>query len=182
MSLSRRARNLLRELRESTFLALGNWLPRLSVCNRYRWRFYRLAGMKMEQQAVFWGFLRIRPIGGARNITIGRDTFVNTDCSFGCPVATITIGQRVQIGPGVSFETVNHLMVYQTDHGRGAAHQPITVDDEAWIGAGAILTPGVRIGRGAVVAAGAVVTKDVEANTAVGGVPARVIRTADSGI
>ena len=177
MSLSRRARNLLRELRESTFLALGNWLPRLSVSNRHRWRLYRLAGVQVEPRVEFSGSLRIRPIGGTRNITIGRETFINSDCSFGCPVATITIGQRVQIGPGVLFETVNHGVVYRSGRGRGSIHHPIVVEDEVWIGAGAILSPGVRIGKGSVVAAGAVVTKDVEPNTAVGGVPARVIKT-----
>jgi acetyltransferase-like isoleucine patch superfamily enzyme len=56
-------------------------------------------------------------------------------------------------------------------------HKPIVVEDEVWIGAGAILSPGVRIRKGSVVAAGAVVTRDVEPNTAVGGVPARVIKT-----
>lgn len=177
MTLVRRARTLFRELRESILLALGNWLPRLSISNRYRWRFYRAAGIKMEQPAIFWGSLRVRPIGGAKNIEIGTGSFLNTDCSFGCPVATITIGERVQVGPGVSFETVNHHLVYRTEVGRGSVHESIVVEDEVWIGAGAIITPGVRVCRGAVVMAGAVVTKDVESNTAVGGVPARVVKT-----
>jgi maltose O-acetyltransferase len=175
MALFRRVRNLLREIRESVFLALGNWLPRLSVSDRHRWQLYRLAGLQMENKVSFPGAIRIRPIGGTRNITIGRDTFVNTDCSFGCPVATVHIGERVQIGPGVSFETVNHGLLYEPNRGRGATHHGIVVEDEVWIGAGAIFTPGVRIGRGAVVMAGAVVTKDVAPGTAVGGVPARVI-------
>lgn len=133
--------------------------------------------MGMEYGVIFWGSIRVRPIGGARNITIGRDSFINTDCSFGCPVATIALGERVQVGPGASFETVNHRMIYKAREGRGAAHEPIVVEDEVWIGARAIVTPGVRIGRGAVVMAGAVVTKDVDPNSAVGGVPARVVKT-----
>lgn len=180
MALIRRVRTFLRELRESMFLALGNWLPRLSICDRYRWRFYRLAGLLMEDEVRFPGHIRIRPIGGTRNITIGRGTFVNTDCSFGCPVATVQIGERVQVGPGVSFETVNHRLVYEPDRGRGATHHHIVVEDEVWIGARAVLTPGVRIGRGAVVMAGAVVTRDVPPGAAVGGVPARVIETPSS--
>lgn len=180
MALGRRVQNVLRELRESVFLALGNWLPRLSVSDRHRWRLYRLAGLKMEGHVCFPGCIRVRPIGGGRNIAIGRDAFINTDCSFGCPVATIQIGERARIGPGVSFETVNHGLVYEANRGRGSTHGGIVVEDEVWIGAGAILTPGVRIGRGAVVMAGAVVTKDVAPGAAVGGVPARVVKTAHS--
>lgn len=177
MGVMGRIRNLLRELRESTFLALGNWLPRLSVCNRHRWRLYRLGGIRLERQVIFWGTLRVRPIGGAQNIQIGRDTFINTDCSFGCPRAKIEIGERVLIGPGVSFETVNHGLVYESPKGRGSTHQSISIEDEAWIGARSVVTPGVRIGRGSVVMAGAVVTKDVPPDTAVGGVPARIIKS-----
>jgi acetyltransferase-like isoleucine patch superfamily enzyme len=57
--------------------------------------------------------------------------------------------------------------------------KPIVVEDEVWIGGGAIITQGVKIGRGAVVAGGAVVTRDVEPGTIVGGVPARFIRKID---
>ena len=177
MTLIRRARNVLRELHESTFLALGNWLPRLSICNRHRWRLYRLAGIAIDDAVVFWGSLRVRPIGGAGNISVGKDSFVNTDCSFGCPVATITIGRRVQIGPGVLFETVNHQLTYQVREGRAASHRSIVVEEEVWIGAGAIITPGVRVGRGSVIMAGAVVTKDVPPGAVAGGVPAQLIRT-----
>lgn len=180
MALIRRIRSVLCEFRESAFLAMGNWLPRLSFCTRYRWRLYRLAGLHLEAMVDFPGALRIRPIGGARHITIGPDTFINTDCSFGCPVASIHIGERVQVGPGVSFETVNHGLVYEPDRGRGASHQPIVVEDEVWIGARAILTPGIRIGRGAVVMAGAVVTKDVAPGAAVGGVPARPVQSSSA--
>jgi len=180
MALIRRVRNVLREVRESAFLAMGNWLPRLSFCGRYRWRLYRLAGLQLQDRVDFPGRICIRPIGGARNITIGPDTFINTDCSFGCPVASIHIGQRVQVGPGVSFETVNHGLVHEPGRGRPASHQPIVVEDEVWIGARAILTPGVRIGRGAVVMAGAVVTKDVAPGAAVGGVPARLIEISNT--
>jgi maltose O-acetyltransferase len=130
----------------------------------------------LEDEVTFSGSLTVRPVGGARNITIGHNTFINSDCSFGCPDALITIGERAQVGPGVSFETVNHGLIYEPGRGRGATHQRILVEDEVWIGAGAIITPGVRIGRGAVVMAGAVVTKDVDPYTVVGGVPARVVK------
>lgn len=80
------------------------------------------------------------------------------------------------IGPRVMFETVNHGLVYEPNKGRGARTQPITIEDEVWIGGGSIITQGVTVGRGAVVAAGSVVTEDVEPDTVVGGAPARFIK------
>lgn len=90
----------------------------------------------------------------------------------------ITIGDRVYTAPKVQMLAVNHIyhdptrpMVEQ-----GITAEGITVEDDVWIGAGAILTDGVHVGKGAVIAAGAVVTEDVPAHTVVGGIPARVIK------
>jgi maltose O-acetyltransferase len=88
----------------------------------------------------------------------------------------VTIGNDVQIGPRVMFETVSHDLEYVPGRLRKSQTKPIVVEDGVWIGAGAIVTQGVTIGRGAVIAAGAVVTSDVPANTVAGGVPARTIR------
>jgi len=90
----------------------------------------------------------------------------------------ITIGDRVYTSPLVQLLAVNH--VYD-DTTRPMVEQGITaegihIDDDVWIGAGAIVTDGVHVGKGAVIAAGAVVTKDVPAHTVVGGIPARVIK------
>ena len=71
---------------------------------------------------------------------------------------------------------MNHLLSHNSEGVRGVNSGPIIVEDYAWIGAGSIILQGVRIGKGSVVAAGAVVNKDVEAYTLVGGVPARFIR------
>jgi maltose O-acetyltransferase len=86
------------------------------------------------------------------------------------------IGRNCQIGPRVSFETISHGLVYKPNKGRGRWTKPIVVEDEVWIGVGAIITQGVTIGKGAVVAAGSVVNEDVEPFTLVGGVPAKVIK------
>jgi acetyltransferase-like isoleucine patch superfamily enzyme len=90
----------------------------------------------------------------------------------------VTIGNRVYTSPLVQLLAVNH--VYQ-DPTRSFVEQGITaegigIEDDVWIGAGAIVTDGVHIGQGSVIAAGAVVTKDVPAHTVVAGVPAKVIK------
>lgn len=95
----------------------------------------------------------------------------------------IDIGDRVYTAPQVQILAVNHVF---SDPGRpicdqGITAQGIRIEDDAWIGAGAIVTDGVTIGRGAVVAAGAVVTGDVPAHTVVGGVPARVLKHIEPG-
>lgn len=164
-------------MRELIFLALANHLPRLRASDRIRHILYAFAGIKIDGRCLLWGPLTIRPIGGAKNISIGRGTFINSNARFGVPSAPVSIGRNVQVGPNVSFETVSHGLVYVIGKGRGDTILPIIVEDEVWIGAGAIITGGVTIGKGAVVAAGAVVTKDVAPLNVVGGVPAKFIKS-----
>jgi maltose O-acetyltransferase len=164
-------------LRELLFLTLANHLPRLAPFDHARYLVLRAAGVRVRGRCLVWGPLVIRPIGGARNVEIGPRTFVNTEVRFGVPTERVVIGADVLIGPRAQFETVDHGLVHVPGRGRGRTSRPIVVEDEAWIGAGAILLPGVRVGRGAVVAAGAVVTQDVAPHTVVGGVPARFLRT-----
>ncbi|MDG5490136.1 DapH/DapD/GlmU-related protein [Psychroserpens sp. SPM9] len=119
----------------------------------------------------------IAPLGRSGNISIGKNTFINMSCRFACPNAKITIGDNVAIGPNVLFETVNHGLIHDDIKGRGTIYKPITVKDKVWIGAGAIILQDVTIGEGAVICAGAVVTKDVDAYCIYGGVPAKKIKT-----
>lgn len=163
-------------MRELLFLSLANALPRLQICDKGRYLLLRLAGMSIEGRCLVWGPMIVRPIGGARNISIGAGTFLNTNTRFGAPNSRVMIGRNVQIGPSVSFETVSHSLKYHPGKGRDDYFGDIIIEDEVWIGAGAIITRGVRIGVGAVVAAGAVVTKNVDPYTLVGGVPAKIIR------
>ncbi len=136
--------------------------------------------MDIQGPCLIWGPLSIRPIGGARHIKIGAGSFVNTEVRFGGAQEGISIGRNVQVGPRVSFETSSHGLVYESGRGRGYRSEPIVVEDEVWVGAGAIVLQGVTIGRGAVISAGAVVTDDVPAGAIAGGVPARVLRVATS--
>ena len=108
-----------------------------------------------------------------RHTRIGKNVFINHDCSF-LDLGGITIEDDVQIGPKVSLITENHPLDPSTR--KSLDLKSILIKRNAWIGAGAIILPGITIGENSVVAAGAVVNKDVPANTVVGGVPAKVIR------
>ncbi len=108
-----------------------------------------------------------------RNIKIGKNVFINSGCCFQ-DQGGIEIKDRVLIGQQVVLATLNHdLNPYQRANMQPS---PIQIGNDVWIGAHATILPGVTIGDGAVIAAGAVVTKNVEANTIVGGVPAKVIK------
>ncbi len=108
-----------------------------------------------------------------KNITIGRDVFINSGCHFQ-DQGGITIGDGSLIGHNVVLATINHDLTPLNN--RENHYAPIVIEEHVWIGSNATILPGVTIGRWAVVAAGAVVTKDVEEYTVVGGVPAKEIR------
>jgi maltose O-acetyltransferase len=107
---------------------------------------------------------------------IGSRTFVNFGLTA-LDVARITIGDDVQFGPNVQLLTPTHPTDAELRRAKWEAASPITIEDNAWIGGGTIVLPGVVIGENAIVGAGAVVTKDVPPNTLVVGNPARVIRS-----
>ena len=168
------------KLIELIFLPLANFLPRTKFLNSMRITLFRMAGIRISSKCTIVGPISVRPVGAAHNVYIGKDTLVNSDISFGCPKDKINIGEHVQIGPRVLFETVNHEVQYSQGKRRKTHTKPIFVEDGVWIGAGAIILPGVTIGEGSVVAAGAVVTKDVPRLIVVGGVPARKIKTIEA--
>lgn len=109
-----------------------------------------------------------------RHIQIGKNVFINHACSF-LDMGGITILDDVLIGPKVNLITENHPL--DPANRRALICKPIVIKRNAWIGAAATILPGVTIGEHAVVAAGAVVSKDVPDNTIVAGVPAKVIKT-----
>lgn len=112
------------------------------------------------------------------NIILGKNVFINFNNYF-MDGAPITIGDNVFIGPFCGFYTATHPINYH-DRNKGLEKAlPITVGDNCWIGANVSVMPGVTIGSGCVIAAGAVVTKDVPDNSMVGGVPAVIIKTID---
>ena len=107
-----------------------------------------------------------------RNIHIGKNVFINSSCHFQ-DQGGIYIGDHALIGHNVVLATIDHDL---NPYDRRNHYAPIHIGNRVWIGSNAVITKGVTIGDGAIIAAGAVVTKDVPENTVVGGVPAKVIK------
>lgn len=117
-------------------------------------------------------------------IDIGNHVSLNANVYLNaCSGGTIRIGNDVLIGPNVVLRASDHRFDDLSRPMRTQGHTAgtIIIEDDVWLGANVTVVGGVRIGRGAVVAAGAVVTEDVPPNAIVGGVPARLIRLRDEG-
>lgn len=111
-----------------------------------------------------------------KHTTIGKNVFINHGCSF-LDLGGITIEDDVLIGPQVKLVTENHPV--DPSNRKSLDLKSIHIGKNVWLGAGAIILPGVTVGENSIVAAGAVVTKDVPSNSIVGGVPARFIKHID---
>ena len=131
----------------------------------------RLVGYKVDD-----GFRLFPPVytDFGKNIKIGKDVFVNSGCCFQ-DQGGVTLGDGCLVGHNVVFATLDHDKRPGRRGDMIAA--PIVVGKDVWIGAHATILKGVTIGDGAIVAAGAVVTRDVPPNTIAAGVPARVVKT-----
>ncbi len=112
-----------------------------------------------------------------KHIKLGKNIFINHACTF-LDLGGITIEDDVQIGPKVNLITEDHPV--DPSKRKYLDLKSILIKRNAWIGAGATILPGVTIGENSIVAAGAVVNKDVLANTIVGGIPAKILRTINS--
>ena len=127
-----------------------------------------------KKHVYIWPNCRFESV---RNTQFGKYVFINHGALFSTPLGA-KIGNYVMIGPKCSFLSVNHdftdwkkPMIFQK-----LSIQPIIIEDDVWIGANVTVLGGIKIARGAVIAAGAVVTKDVPAYAVVGGVPAKLIK------
>ncbi len=125
--------------------------------------------------------VRIHPTASLRcgkNISLGENSHINQYCCvWASKNAKIILGDNLLMGPGAKIFSSNH----GTEAGMPMNRQEwvekdVVVGNDVWIGANAVIVPGVKIGDGSIVAAGAVVTKDIPCNSVVGGVPARIIK------
>ena len=117
----------------------------------------------------------------------GKNIFIGDDftCNFNLTILDIRevyIGNHVMIGPNTLITTVGHPLSPKARRGYMAKAAPVRIGNDVWIGGNVTILPGVTIGNNVVVAAGAVVTKDVPDNSLVGGVPARLIREIENDV
>lgn len=143
---------------------------------RLRTVIYRAAGMQIGHGTIITGNLHVT--GGraaTRNLRIGRSCYLNDEI-------TINAGAAVHLGDGVSLGmqclliTAGHEVGDACFRAGAISVEPIRVGDGCWLAARVTVLPGVNIGTGSIVAAGALVNKDIPANVLVAGVPARILR------
>jgi acetyltransferase-like isoleucine patch superfamily enzyme len=133
------------------------------------------AGVHMGAYVWFWSPRQIRRIG----VRIGRNTRIGRRCTIDAR-SPLNIGDNVALSPEVMILAGTHNVNDPTFADSEVGPWAVTIEDHVWIGTRAMIMPGVTVGRGAVVAAGAVVTKDVAPLTIVAGVPAKPIGMRDS--
>ena len=110
-----------------------------------------------------------------KNIHVGEDFLANYNVTI-LDIAEVRIGDYCMIGPNTLITTVGHPISPKGRRERKAQGTPVTIGNDVWIGGNCTILPGVTIGNNVVIAAGAVVTKDMPDNSVVGGIPARVIK------
>jgi acetyltransferase-like isoleucine patch superfamily enzyme len=139
-------------------------------------------GIEIGEHVTIGRFAMIRPSGyygreSGEGLKVGSYSNIGPYCYIGCS-GKIEIGEHVLMSPRVSMFAENHVFD-RTDvpmRDQGVIRQEIIVENDCWLASGSIILAGVRIGKGAIVAAGAVVTKDVPSYAVVGGSPARILR------
>ena len=137
-----------------------------------RFPLYRMAGVRIELSMIASGVF----VGGPpSHLTIGRGTSINIDCVFDC-LGRVTLGRNVMVGMGVMVVTSDHPV---DESGRPQGEpvaRDVVIGDGAWLGARATILPGVTVGEGAIISAGAVITRDCRPFAVYAGVPARLIK------
>nr|WP_222707992.1 sugar O-acetyltransferase [Algibacter pacificus] len=131
---------------------------------------------QLTRKKVDESFLLIPPFytSGGVEINVGRNVFINQNCTL-YDLGGLEIGDNVMIGPNVSIITSGHPIA-PSQRRKITIGKPIVIERNVWIGAGATIVGGIKIGENSVIGAGSVVTKNVFPNTIVGGNPAKTIR------
>lgn len=178
---------------EELWIALFAWIPSLPglIFRLLAWRpfFKKCVNTRFGAGLTIAGMANISMDAGVRlgkdcfltasqgSLVLGKYVSVSPCVHLGADHGEIIIGDYVAIGPCTILRAANHhfssldvpVILQGHDFGR------IIIEDDVWIGANCVITPDVRIGKGAIIGAGAVVTKDVDAGSIVGGVPAHII-------
>ena len=116
-----------------------------------------------------------------KNIYVGNQFLANYNVTI-LDIMPVHIGDYVMIGPNTLITTVNHTLTPKGRREHLGIGEPVSIGNDVWIGGSCTILPGVTIGNNVVIAAGAVVTKDVPDNCVVGGVPAKKIREIENDI
>lgn len=145
------------------------------MTSRVRIRLLNLAGAHISASAVVSSRFNVT----TPRLTIGDNVYINEGVSINTGYegnAEVKIGGRVQIGPGTMIICVSHIIGDGSQRAGQRVHHSVYIGEGAWIGANVTVLPGVKIGRGCVIGAGAVVTKDTCENCLYVGVPAKLVR------
>lgn len=161
-----------------------------SVVSFFPDSYYPIVG-KISNRLRYFFFRKIHPsnkkfddviINKGSIFSLNKEIVINSKSSIGRDSriqGPLTIGNEVMIGPELMTYTDNHIYVRTDVTIRSQGHsdqKPIIIEDDVWIGARVTILPGVTIRKGTVVAAGSVVTKTLEGNSVIGGVPAKLIK------
>lgn len=157
---------------------LLNSLPRYFWLSAIKKLPYQLLGAKFGKRTTMYPGVWISP---GINLVVGDDV----DLARGVLISTkggVTIGDRVLIGYDTKIISSNHVIPPGEERifGSGHSYAPVSIEDDVWIGTNCVILPGVTIGEGAVIAAGSIVTKNVESFSIVGGTPAKTIKKRSS--
>jgi acetyltransferase-like isoleucine patch superfamily enzyme len=158
--------------------AFVSGLPQDPLSMRIKSLAMRARGARVGKRVKIW---RRVWIDDFRRVTFGDEVTVGHGAMFVCGGGgNVAVGDRVMIAHGAQIISSGHRIPddpAQAMRWSGPESDPVSIENDAWIGAGAIVLPGVTVAQGAIVGAGSVVTADVPANAVVVGNPARVIRT-----
>ncbi len=172
------ANELVLDGRKVLVKTLSQGLPHLSF-NRTRTALLRMAGIRIGVGSWMMGTLNITGPGDVRTLlSIGDGTLVTGPLHVDLG-ASVRIGRGVRLGHDVMLLTIDHEIGPSSHRCGRLLAAPIAIGHGAWLGSRVTVLPGTSVGAGAVVAAGAVVSRDVPPNTLVAGVPARFVRDLD---
>lgn len=152
----------------------GFWINSVAkspvITDKMRCRILRVMGMEIKTNRIKAG-LTLR----GKGLSIKGDSLINYNCLIDSS-APVTLGQKVSLAFGVVICTSTHEIGGSSDRAGKTVRLPVSIEDGCWIGANSTILPGVTIGKGCIIAAGSVVTKDCEPNGLYAGVPAKRIK------